>query len=452
MKAQDVEVGTFGTSTNVADLIDLRKVLGYQTWDVYGVSYGALLAQVAMRRDPQGIRSVVLDSPGMLDPAVAAERALSTERAFDRVLQGCSAQPSCRAAFPALDEDLAAVYTALNETPIDVQLERGGAPTTVSIDGERLLRQLTAWLMTPQRIAQVPALLSELRRGDRMRAARLLLGTRGDLTPLDPLPALVICHDIYGEEYRASTESVRSRLRPMFRGLTNDLADCKVWQTALADPSERTPVQSGIPALILTGEFDPLVRPEHARKLTTTLPRARWYELAGEGHGSPPTGCKASIMLQFLENPTREPDASCVAAAPRLTFAARLPEPTLALVITATGRPYERFAGEWQAEFAGQTTILLNVAGPTLTGTILYVIPAQSGTTDIYDGRIDDTTMTFKVKSPSGDRTITFTATLIATDEMRFQRDVEVAAGGAAGGAGIFGALGARTFTAKRVQ
>jgi hypothetical protein len=59
--------------------------------------------------------------------------------------------------------------------------------------------------------------------------------------------------------------------------------------------------------------------------------------------------------------------------------------------------------------------------------------------------------MTFKVKSPAADRTITFTATR-SGDEINFTRDVEVAAGGSLGDQGLFGARGAQKFSARRVN
>jgi hypothetical protein len=126
--------------------------------------------------------------------------------------------------------------------------------------------------------------------------------------------------------------------------------------------------------------------------------------------------------------------------------------PTLTFSIAAPDQQRSVFAGEWQAEFPGQTTIDLKAHGTSLTGTVKYVIPALSGSVEIYDGRIDGGAITFKVTSPNGGRTITFTGTIVSSDEMMFRREVEVPPGGGPGGAGIFGALGARTFTAKKVN
>ena len=45
------------------DLTDLRHVLGIKQWNLHGVSYGTRLALSVMRDAPEGVRSVILDSP-----------------------------------------------------------------------------------------------------------------------------------------------------------------------------------------------------------------------------------------------------------------------------------------------------------------------------------------------------------------------------------------------------
>jgi hypothetical protein len=57
--------------------------------------------------------------------------------------------------------------------------------------------------------------------------------------------------------------------------------------------------------------------------------------------------------------------------------------------------------------------------------------------------------MTFKVASPDGDRTITFTGRL-AGDSIVVTRDATVRPGGAPGGAALFGLNAAHSFTLTR--
>lgn len=52
LRANGIEPLAFTTHNNVLDLRDLQRVLGYERWDLYGVSYGGWLAQEVMREDP----------------------------------------------------------------------------------------------------------------------------------------------------------------------------------------------------------------------------------------------------------------------------------------------------------------------------------------------------------------------------------------------------------------
>jgi hypothetical protein len=100
----------------------------------------------------------------------------------------------------------------------------------------------------------------------------------------------------------------------------------------------------------------------------------------------------------------------------------------MTIAIAAPGDRNSPFAGTWHASIPGPR-ITLNVDGTRVIGTINVVTAATARALEVFDGRIDERTITFKVMSPDGDRTITFTAT-VQGDELAFTRDVEVRAGG----------------------
>ena len=57
-----VDFSAYNSAESAADVADLRLTLGYDEWDLYGLSYGTRLALTVMRDHPEGVRSVVLDS------------------------------------------------------------------------------------------------------------------------------------------------------------------------------------------------------------------------------------------------------------------------------------------------------------------------------------------------------------------------------------------------------
>ncbi|MEX2272536.1 MAG: hypothetical protein WD690_13780 [Vicinamibacterales bacterium] len=115
--------------------------------------------------------------------------------------------------------------------------------------------------------------------------------------------------------------------------------------------------------------------------------------------------------------------------------------PAPAAAQTATAGP----AGTWKV-VGPPWTIAITTAGQTLTGT---VSDGAGFSAEIYDGKIEGNTVTFKARSADGDRTVTFTGT-INGDEISFSRDVQVRQGGNPGGNNILGAAGPREFMAQR--
>jgi pimeloyl-ACP methyl ester carboxylesterase len=324
LRAQGIEPAAYNTTASGFDLVDLRHVLGYSRWDVYGGSYGARLAQEAMRRDPSGIRSVVLESPMTRGPTFGAEFGLSFQRAVEHVFADCATSLACHAVFPNVEDDFYAVYAELAKTPLAVPVERSDeGSNTFELDSKHLVSLIHNQVIDrPARIAQLPLILSELRRGDKMRAAQTLVGYRNQPTGpgssvSDALFWLVACFDIPRAAYRAAQKPIDSIIRPPFR---IEEVDCKPWQKRFAEPSEYAPVKSDIPTLILAGRFDARTPVEHARLIAASLTKAYVYEFPNESHGQRPVGCHLQILSRFLENPFRDPDASCIRSIQSLRF------------------------------------------------------------------------------------------------------------------------------------
>jgi pimeloyl-ACP methyl ester carboxylesterase len=79
--------------------------------------------------------------------------------------------------------------------------------------------------------------------------------------------------------------------------------------------------RNNIPTLIVTGRFDDRTPTEYARRIAATLSRAYLVELPDEGHDARGSACHAAIVAQFLDNPARRPDTSCVGVIPPIQFA-----------------------------------------------------------------------------------------------------------------------------------
>lgn len=63
VRADGVDLNQYDTPNLARDLRDLRKALGIKKWNVYGHSYGGLLALELLRQEPWALRSVAMDAP-----------------------------------------------------------------------------------------------------------------------------------------------------------------------------------------------------------------------------------------------------------------------------------------------------------------------------------------------------------------------------------------------------
>jgi pimeloyl-ACP methyl ester carboxylesterase len=435
LQSQGIDPAAYNTPINAADLKDLRRVLRIPSWDLMGLSYGAGLARQAMRDDPTGIRSVVLESPPVPDIS-AGDRALLVQRLVDRIFGACTAQPACAEAFPSLEKDFMEVFDELKRTPLEIATPAG----PVLFDAERFMIGLE---FTPVSTQRLPMIVRELRRGDRARAARMLVGD-GRVNPYFPLGHLVEC----GSSEATRENSIRGELKEPFHVLADDeRGQCDYWlprrRVSLA-PSAR----SAIPTLIMMAQFD-FRTPLAGERLAPALDHAYVYTMPGETHEEwMPTPCHASIVSQFLVNPSRAPDATCIEAVPPLVFEPNaVASPNVTFAIAAAGEVKNVFAGRWTGEVVGlgrMITFDLKIDGSRVTGTVT----AGPDKWEIDDGSIDASTMTVATKSPDGQRRIVFTGT-VRGDEIEFVREIIVPAG-APSGVGLFGVSGPRGFTARR--
>src|SRR5262249_16956147 len=123
--------------------------------------------------------------------------------------------------------------------------------------------------------------------------------------------------------------AVECRDRPHYREGAPDGAEvglhgiCGDW--SILGPPPVVPAGTGIPTLLLAGQFDPNLHPGMSRHVAEMIgDRARWFEFPLLGHNvrrfSP---CAASVVAAFIEKPEQAPDASCAQRRPPIRFIPR---------------------------------------------------------------------------------------------------------------------------------
>lgn len=303
----------------VEDLEDVRKALGYAKVTLYGTSYGTRVAQEYMRRHPRSVRAAILD--GVVPPSIAMPMNYGqySQRSLQRVLALCKSDDACRAAYPDLDADLAAVLKAAE----------GG----IDIGGEKLQRGLFGevfrnFLYSPSVYARLPHAVHAAAGGDWKAFADMATRYLTNIRTLDlGLFLSVTCaEDLPRVDEKRERQKAEGTILGTYR-LDQQLGACKVWPRAAADAAMAQPVKANIPTLIVSGELDPVTPPEYGDEVARTLPRSLHIVIPAGSHSGDTGGCQEKVFAEFVaEGSVADLDVTCVKSVPRPPFVTPAPQ------------------------------------------------------------------------------------------------------------------------------
>ncbi len=310
--AQGHDLTAYNTVENAADVNDLRIALGYDQVNLYGTSYGTRIALTVMRHHPEGVRSVILDSVYPPNVNLFVEDATNVYRAFKEVFDSCAADAECNEKYPDLETTFYQAVDDLNADPSEVSLNRGD----ILFNGDLLVVGLYSRLYSADSIPHIPSLIrtaSERKLGGLTRSVEGWVDWDGEGEGV--FWSLYCNEEIAFATYDdslAMAAEIPPQISDVFAAYL-EFTLCESWESGRADPVEDTAVVSDIPALIFTGQFDPVTPPRWGRLAAETLSNPFFYEFTGLSHGIMRSNdCGLTIGLQFLENPTTEPDSSCM--------------------------------------------------------------------------------------------------------------------------------------------
>ncbi len=322
---EEAELSLYNSEASAADLADLRVVLGYEEWNLFGISYGTRLALTTMRDHPEGIRSVILDSTYPPQVSLPLEVGLNAARAFTVFFDACAEDPECSGAFPDLEARFFALVDALDAEPImatllDVfTLEEHDA----LVEGDALLGLLFQSLYSSELIPVLPGLIDDVENGDYQSLELLLSNFFANIEFISTGQTFAVqCREELPFTDPAELATAGD-FDPYIKRIVESggstgpfaLEVCELWDVGTADALENEPVASDIPTLVLAGEFDPITPPSWGVLAAETLTNASFFEFPGLGHGTSVSDeCALSIALEFLNDPSAEPDGSCVSA------------------------------------------------------------------------------------------------------------------------------------------
>jgi pimeloyl-ACP methyl ester carboxylesterase len=312
LRGEGIDLSAYDSAENAADLETLRLALGYETWNLYGISYGSRLALTALRDQPGALRSVAID--GVMPPHedFFGDLAPNAERAFELLFTSCAADAACDSTFPALAVDFQSTSDALTRDRPNITLDDG---TELALTGQFFIEVLFRLLYSRQDLKYVPAIISQTFRGDYgvlTEIASILTESQEQRLSYG-MYLSVLCAD---EAPFTSVEELARKsaaVAPVYRGFSDPTIfdACRALGVEAARSTENEPVVSDVPVLVTSGEFDPITPPRYGDSAAAHLSQSHVFTLRGEAHGASASPCGQRLLASFLEAPD-SPDGSCV--------------------------------------------------------------------------------------------------------------------------------------------
>lgn len=306
----------FTTSVAVRDLDAVRRELGVDRWNIYGVSYGTRVAQHYLRRYPERVRTLVLD--GVVPPGVVLgpDIARNAQAALERIFNRCTLDYGCWERFGELGPVFDDLMARIKDSPVSVARtnKATGEMEETLVTEEYLMGVTRMFSYSDAWAALLPLIIDEAANGrfEMLLAQAELIRENLDRALSFPMHNSVICSEDHPFDEVETSPAGNAYLGTSIVDALNVI--CTRWPRGLVDPDFREPLVSARPVLLLSGSNDPVTPAKYADDVIDAgLSRAIHLVGYDQGHGMAPVGCMRDLMQEFIDTEETEYlDVSCL--------------------------------------------------------------------------------------------------------------------------------------------
>lgn len=319
-----VDLTGYNTVENARDVRALRQALGFETWNVWGISYGSVLGQMVLQEDPDGTRAMVIDAIVPNDLVDLMRIGRWVNRIFDNLYSTCTDAAVCE----GLEARVNAAVERMKAEPVVVEVDNTeiNPEGRVSIGAEIVLFAPFMMMYEQDEHPAIPGVMDRILTAiETDDAAMFDLLANGNVGggggSSQGMSSAIRCNDgYYAESARVAEEDMAES--PMLAGL--GFAEGAAYQARVCVEEGLVPrrhadsyglVETDIPVLVVNGAWDPVTPPPLAARIMPGLSNSRYVEVPFAGHG--PTRsmpeCSGPVLNAFFDNPDPAVlDASCL--------------------------------------------------------------------------------------------------------------------------------------------
>lgn len=327
---QGVNFQAMNPINSAEDINEVAKALHYPKVDLYGVSYGTYLALEVMKKHPEILNSVVLDSviaPQVFPLMQAGPDGFIT---IQNMLNDCAIDTTCHEHYPNLPTEFFQLLDKIDKNPIHLTFPYAGQTQEVDVTISNLLDSISG---NYEGIIYLPKAIHDLATNT---ATHYEFKEFGDaitqvFKPTILAPGqfkiatfwLTACQSLFSGENLSKIEFANQFLTSLpLQNFYNaygkgELEICNIWFPANDELSpSKEAISSDVPTLILSGQYDGALDSTPAtwaKSTAASLSHSYFYSFPRTGHGSLSAGkCPMRVMNEFLKDHTHHPDATCI--------------------------------------------------------------------------------------------------------------------------------------------
>jgi|CXWL01.1.fsa_nt_gi pimeloyl-ACP methyl ester carboxylesterase len=325
------DLSGFTTEEQMADVDAVREHLGYPRVNLWGGSFGTRAALVYARLFEDRVRTLILDGAVPLDHPFPVHTARDSQSAFDALVEACARNSACDAAFPSLAADLRSLIERLSTRPASFEMDDPvtARPRKVTMNKDVFVSSVKLMLYTPQHSRLVPFAIRRAVSGDfrpLVAAAEAGLAWTRDAMALGTTAQLG-CAEDYARAIRTGVLSPEVTANT-FLGRTDITTWANICAAFAPVESDVTPRVLAVPALVLSGGFDPVTPPVWGERMRANFSSSHHVVMPAGFHNVSFTGCLPDLIARFVE--TADPRAinpSCATGPKRPSFFSAAPAP-----------------------------------------------------------------------------------------------------------------------------
>ncbi len=290
----------YQTEYLAADTNWTRQVLGYQSINIYGVSYGTRLSLTIMQNYPTAVRSAVLDGVVPFQKSIGGDFGDGVRHALDQVFIDCESTEDCNAAFPDLRAEYETVVHSLQDSgPRNIGHHHSitGVKTYTEVSDQVFWGVLQQLLYQGVTTSLIPYAIHNIATYDDWSTVVGWLGN----SPFDGIPiglylSIMCAEDVPKIDFSTPTEMDLGVLS------TTQLKEmCSIWNVEPVS-TDSTGWTSDIPTLLLSGVNDPVTPPEYGDLALSQLRNATHVVVSGTAHNTIYHPCIYEMATDFYQD------------------------------------------------------------------------------------------------------------------------------------------------------